>query len=315
MKPALSVVFFTTVSGAGWGMLFWLGVLDAASFLPDGRWFGPVAVGVAMALASAGLLASTRHLGRPERAWRALSQWRSSWLSREGVAALAAYLPAIGFAAAWLQVGPFAPLTRALGLLGAVVGCATVVCTAMIYRCLTPVRQWHNGFVLPTYLLLAAYSGAACLSASAAFWQPGPTRLAASLAAFAGIAGAACKRAYWRFIDRGHAASTIESATGLGTLGAVRMLEAPHTEENYLMREMGFRIARKHAGKLRRVTFLLGFAAPVMLLAIGAALGGIVGQVILPLAALCVLAGLYVERWLFFAQATHTVTLYYGRPD
>jgi hypothetical protein len=45
-------------------------------------------------LVSLGLLSSTFHLGHPERAWRAFSQWRSSWLSREGVAAVATYLPA-----------------------------------------------------------------------------------------------------------------------------------------------------------------------------------------------------------------------------
>ncbi len=315
MKPALSVIFFTTVSGAGYGMVFWLGVLDAAAALPDARWFGAVATGIAMALASAGLLASTAHLGRPERAWRAISQWRSSWLSREGIAALLAYLPAAGFATAWLQAGSFAPLTRALGLLGAVAGCVTVICTALIYRSLQPVRQWHNGFVLPNYLLLAASSGAACLAATVVFWQPGPARIAASLAVLGCIAGGIGKLAYWRFVDRGHQASTIESATGLGWLGPVRMLEAPNTEENYLLREMGFRIARKHAGKLRRVALALGFAVPALLLAIGAALAGTAGRVMLPLAALCMLVGLYVERWLFFAQATHTVTLFYGQPD
>jgi sulfite dehydrogenase (quinone) subunit SoeC len=315
MKPALSVIFFTSVSGAGYGMLFWLGVLDAAAALPEGRWFGPVAIGVALALASAGLLASTWHLGRPERAWRAISQWRSSWFSREGVAALLAYLPAAGFAIAWLCVGPFAPLTRALGLVGAIAGCATVVCTAMIYRCLRPVRQWHNGFVLPNYLLLAAFSGGACLSANAIFWRPGPARLTAALALAGCVAAAVGKLAYWRSIDRGHAASTIESATGLGWLGPVRMLEAPHTEENYLLREMGFRIARKHAGRLRRVALTLGFAVPAVLLTVGGVLAGTTGRVVLPTAALWALVGLYVERWLFFAQATHTVTLYYGRPD
>ncbi len=315
MKPALPVIFFTTVSGAGYGMLFWLGVLDAAAALPDRRWFGPAATIVAMLLASAGLLASTAHLGRPERAWRAISQWRSSWLSREGIAALLAYLPAAGFAIAWLQAGPFMPLTRAFGLIGALAGCAVVVCTAMIYRSLQPVRQWHNGFVLPNYLLLSAASGAACLAAAAVFWEARPARIAAGLAVLGCVAGLLGKHAYWRFIDRAHPASTIESATGLGWLGPVRMLEAPNSEENYLLREMGFRIARKHAGKLRRIAMALGFAAPAVLLAIGAALAGTAAKVMLPLAAWCMLLGLYIERWLFFAQATHTVTLYYGRPD
>ncbi len=315
MKPGLSVIFFTTVSGAGYGMLFWLGILDAFGRMPGARWFGVIGVIVAMALASAGLVASTAHLGRPERAWRAISQWRSSWLSREGIAALVAYAPAVALAVSWAVLGADAPLTWAFGLLAALAAFATVVCTAMIYRSLKPVRQWHNGFVLPNYLLLAAFSGAACLAALAIFWQPGPARLASALAVVAGAAAAAGKLAYWRFIDRTHGTSTIESATGLGWLGPVRMLEAPNSEENYLLREMGFRIGRKHADKLRRVALALGFALPLVLLILGAVLVGIAGRVLLPLSVLSVLLGVYVERWLFFAQATHTVTLFYGRPD
>jgi sulfite dehydrogenase (quinone) subunit SoeC len=315
MKPALSVIFFTTVSGAGYGMLFWLGILDAFGQMPGARWFGPIGVAIAMALASAGLIASTIHLGRPERAWRAISQWRSSWLSREGVAALLTYPPAAGFFAAWAVAGADAPVTRAFGLLSALAAVVTVICTAMIYGSLKPIRQWHNRFVLPNYLLLAAFSGAACLAALAVFWQPGPARVATGLAVVAGAAGVAGKLAYWRFIDAERGGSTIESATGLGWLGKVRMLEAPNSEENYLLREMGFRIGRKHAGKLRRIALVLGFAVPIVLLVIGAIVVGATGRVLLPLAGLCVLLGVYVERWLFFAQATHTVTLYYGRAD
>ena len=315
MKPALSVIFFTTASGAGYGMLFWLGILDAFGLMPRAMWFGPIGIAIAMALASAGLMASTFHLGRPERAWRAISQRRTSWLSREGIVALLAYIPAAGFFAAWLAVGAGAPLTRAFGLLAALAGVATVVCTAMIYGSLKPIRQWHNRFIIPNYLLLGAFSGAACLAALAVFWQPGPARIAAVFAVVAGVAGAAGKLAYWRFIDGTRGVSTVESATGLGGLGPVRMLESPNSEENYLLREMGFRIGRKHAGNLRVIALALGFALPVLLLIVGAALAEGSGLVLLPVAALCALLGLYVERWLFFAQATHTVTLYYGRPD
>ena len=51
-----------------------------------------------------------------------------------------------------------------------------------------------------------------------------------------------------------------ESATGLGGLGEVRLLDTPHTADNYLFTEMGYRIARKHAAKLRRVAIRGGFA-------------------------------------------------------
>src|SRR3546814_1133677 len=93
MHPALSVIFFTTLSGAGYGLLAWLGVSIALLNL---RGQVPSAlVGVQLAalllglvLSTIGLLISLGHLGQPLRAWRAFSQWRTSWLSREGVVSI-----------------------------------------------------------------------------------------------------------------------------------------------------------------------------------------------------------------------------------
>src|SRR5204862_3402126 len=104
MHPAYSVILFTTASGAGYGLLALLGFVGfnhgpASSFI-----FGLVAIVIALGLITIGLLSSTFHLGHPERAWRAFSQWRSSWLSREGVAAVLTYLPAVLFSATWLGI-------------------------------------------------------------------------------------------------------------------------------------------------------------------------------------------------------------------
>lgn len=303
MNPAFSVVFLTTASGAGYGMLVWLGVLNAFGALPQERWFGVVATLLALALAGAGLLASTFHLGHPERAWRAVSQWRSSWLSREGVLALFTNLPALAFAVAWWFHGP----TLVPGLLAALCAVATVVSQAMIYATLKPIRQWYNNRVLPNFLLLSLFSGAVWL----AVLQAG---IAASLIAIVlGIAAAIAKLAYWRFIDGGAAVATMESATGLGFIGKVRTLEAPHTEENYLLREMGYAVARKHSARLRQIALVVGFAVPVVLIIIAVAIGGMTAGALAAVAAICALLGIYLERWLFFAEATHTVTLYYGR--
>ncbi|MBW4091350.1 MAG: dimethyl sulfoxide reductase anchor subunit [Proteobacteria bacterium] len=315
MNPAFSVVFLTTAAGAGYGMLAWLGVLDAVGVLPRSGWFGGSAVATALVLAAAGLLASTLHLGHPERAWRALSQWRTSWLSREGVVSLVTFVPAGGFGLAWALAGGAAPVTVVLGLLAAVCGLATVASQAMIYASLKPIRQWHHQAVLPNFLLLALYSGAICVAALVVWVEPTAERTAGGVALLAGALALAGKLGYWRAIDTAPAAATIESATGLGFLGKVRSLELPHTEENYLLREMGFVIGRRHAHRLRQIAIWLGFAGPMVLLVVGVvadALGG-GGEVLLPLAALGALVGIYLERWLFFAEATHTVTLYYGR--
>lgn len=307
MNPAPSIVFFTTASGAGYGLLFWLGLLRPLGLAPASPTFGAVTLALALGLITAGLLSSTLHLGRPERAWRALSQWRSSWLSREGVAALATYVPAGIFFLALLFGLP--AVAHIAGLLAAAGAVATVWCTGMIYASLRTVRQWHHPLVPWGYMLFAAFSGAALLAAAAAF--AGAATLPAFLAALTGAAALAFKRAYWTSIDapRPATAPSIESATGLGRIGATRPLDPPHTEQNWLLREMGFRLARKHRLKLR-ILVQAGFSAATLLALLALALPA-ASTPLLCLGALAALAGLVIERWLIFAEATHTVTLYY----
>jgi DMSO reductase anchor subunit len=88
-------------------------------------------------------------------------------------------------------------------------------------------------------------------------------------------------------------------------------LDAPHFTENYVLREMGFTIARRHSVKLRRIALGVAFAVPLVLTVLA-------GFAVAPLAATaaavaCTALGLLTERWLFFAEATHVSALYYGR--
>jgi sulfite dehydrogenase (quinone) subunit SoeC len=310
VHPALSIVVFTVSSGVGYGLLAWIGLLAPIGALPLTRQFGTVSLLLALGFITAGLLSSTLHLGHPERAWRAISQWRSSWLSREGMAAIATYVPALTFAALWLFDGT-GKLWSACGVLAAAGSIVTVICTAMIYRSLKPIRQWDNHWVLPSYVVLAAMTGALWLAAVVAaldVLRPAATALSAALL----IAAAAVKLAYWRSIEAGSTASTLASATGLPPGRTIRVLDEPHTEENYLLREMGYRIARRHAAKLRRIAVGGGFLVPLVLLVLAWLLrGGAASAVLALAAAAAATAGVLVERWLFFAEATHTVALYY----
>ena len=312
MHPAPSIIAFTTASGAGYGLLFLLGIAAPAGLIPATRVLGATALGLALGLITLGLMASLLHLGHPERAWRALSQWRSSWLSREGVAALLTYAPALAFAAGWLLIGTTGGWFAVFGLLAAVGAALTVYCTSMIYASLQPVREWRQPLVPPVYLAFALMTGALLLHLLLLLF--GAARgWAAALALLATPLAFVLKGLYWAAIGRAEPGSTPESATGLGWLGQVRMLEPPHTETNYLLREMGFRVARKHAAKLRRCAFLFGGAGAMLLTALALLSGGALATLLALLAALSGIAGVSIERWLFFAEATHTVTLYYGR--
>src|SRR5690349_11711393 len=102
MHPSFSIVFFTTASGAGFGLLFLLGLGVPLGLLPIDPWFGVASLATAFVVAAGGLVSSAFHLGRPERAWRAFSQWRSSWLSREGVLSVVTLITAAVFAVGWI---------------------------------------------------------------------------------------------------------------------------------------------------------------------------------------------------------------------
>jgi sulfite dehydrogenase (quinone) subunit SoeC len=297
----------------GYGLLAWIGVLAPIGVLPLTRQFAALSLSLALAFITGGLLSSTLHLGHPERAWRAVSQWRSSWLSREGLAALATYVPAFPFAALWL-LQDLGRLWAAFGFIAAATSIITVICTAMIYYSLKPIRQWRNRWVVPIYLFLAAMNGALWLVAVLAIVDV----LRPMILVWAGVlvlAAAALKISYWRSIDGGRMGSTLASATGLSH-GRLRPLDPPHTEENYLLKEMGYRVARRHAAKLRRISLAGAFAIPVITLGLASLLGpGIATASIAVIGAVAGTAGILIERWLFFAEATHTVRLYYGLRD
>lgn len=311
MHPAFSVILFTTASGAGYGLIALTGIWFVLGRVPVGPWFGFWSLGFGTALVTIGLLASTFHLGHPERAWRALSQVRSSWLSREGLAAVATYVPLAVFGLGWVFALVAPGVIVIAALLAAILCAITVYCTAMIYRSLKPIHQWCNPHVVPVYLALALMTGAFALDALLQLWGR-PDRLLTAVAALSAVLAVVLKERYWRFIDSTSAASTPGTATGLGALGTVRLLDPPHSGSNYLMREMGFQVARKHAAKLRRIAMALGFALPLALTLLAALLAGPFAIIAAVLAALSAIAGVMVERWLFFAEAKHTVTLYYG---
>jgi sulfite dehydrogenase (quinone) subunit SoeC len=302
MNPAYSVILFTTASGAGYGLLALLGLVAFNHGQASSSAFALTAMFIALALITIGLLSSTLHLGHPERAWRALSQWRSSWLSREGIAAVATYPIALLFGAAWSGVIDLPALVKPLGLLTAVMCAITVYCTAMIYRSLVTIRQWNHKLVVPVYLAFAVATGACLLASIAAFFGLFQF-FQAFLASASLVVVLALKLLYWWMIDRVPRTHTIGEATGLGE--NVRMWELPHTNTNYIQKEMGYVVARKHAEKLRWLVVLWLLAAFIIML--------LSGGFAAPIAALLALGAAVVERWLFFAEAEHAAMLYYGR--
>ena len=311
MHPAYSVIVFTTASGAGYGLLIWLALASLYDMTPIDPFIGFFGFGLALLLITGGLLSSTAHLGRPERAWRAFSQWRTSWLSREGVLAVATYVPAIVMAFGWFFLEDTSGVFAWAAALSIPLALATVYSTGQIYATLPTIRQWNQPLTVPMYMVLSLASGAVLMSLLLALFddeEVGPAALAIVLL----LVAAVMKWLYWRRIDEEPRTHTPESATGLGHIGKVRPQEPPHTQANYVMREMGYRVARKHAEKLRTFVYVLAFGLPALLVLIALDASQGVSIFATALATLSMAAGLVTERWLFFAEAEHVAMLYYG---
>ncbi|MFZ5963181.1 dimethyl sulfoxide reductase anchor subunit family protein [Thalassococcus sp. BH17M4-6] len=288
MHPAPSIIAFTTFSGLGLGLLFWLGIDPT----PPTGWIAFVFFLIGYVMAVGGLMSSALHLGHPERALKAFSQWRTSWLSREACCAVAA-LVVMGIYAAGLVF--FGVTLVPLGWLGALLSLGTVFTTSMIYTQLRTVPRWFTPLT-PALFLALSLAGGALLAG----------RVSIALALL--LAAGAVQVIWWVTGDRRLAASgtDIGTATGLGSRGAVRAFEPPHTGSNYLMREMVFVVGRRHGMKLRIIALILMLVLPVLALLLP------FGHGLAVIAVLCHIAGVLVARWLFFAEAEHVVGLYYG---
>lgn len=308
MHPAFSVIFFTVASGAGFGLFSLLFIADTfklgGGFSQDQLIAGGL---IAMALVVFGLLSSTFHLANPKNAWRAFSRFRTSWLSREGVFAMAfmplalIYLASIMFdAPLWLR--------ETSGFLTAVLAWITVFSTGMIYACLKTIRQWNTPLVPANYLALGYASGSLLLLLGAVVAGLDTTPYIAMSALILSVA-AVLKAIYYFWIRSPGLTPTINTATGL-TRAKVKLLDTGHTHGTFLTQEFGFQIARQQAGLLKIVVFALGFGLPGLMLVWLFNQHG--GQVAAIVAVLAGIAGAAVERWLFFAEARHVVNLYHG---
>ena len=300
MRPAFSLIVFTTLSGLGFGLAAILGL--GLIMAPTPQWW-VIYNGVALALIGAGVLSSTLHLGHPERAWRAMTQWRSSWLSREGVLAALTTIILLGFAAKGYAEGHG---NLKIGIAVALLSLATIWSTAMIYASLKTVARWHHPLT-PFVFVGYAISGGLVLAAALDALANGGISLLAQPALMGLISTAIVTMIWTKQAGAEGSGSTPESATGLGNLGEVRMLMPPHSEENWLQHEMGFVVARKHAAKLRLFSVTLAIILPAVMVYSAAA-----SSAMLVLAAITHVIGVMVSRWLFFAEAKHTVMLYYG---
>ena len=308
MHPAFSVIFFTVISGMGYGTLMLLAVAGVFDGVVS-REVGLYGSALALVLITAGLLSSTLHLANPKNAWRSFSRFKTSWLSREGVLAVVFYLPATLYIAGWWYSSMYYIGWELLSLVVFLMALAVIYCTGMIYACLKTIRQWHTALTPANYILLGVMLGALLLlflqtKIEAQMMTP-YILVAISSVVVAGI----MKLIYYNWVRQVKTGTTINTATGF-TRAAVRLLDVGHTAGTFLTHEFSYQAKQKLLSLLKTLSLLLSFVVPLILLIL--MLRGMASVTMAGSALLSALVGVVVERWLFFAEARHVVNLYHG---
>ena len=315
MHPALSVVLFTTLAGAAQGLVL---ALFAAEWADDRHWLGTAqdagfyaaGAAVAVVLGGAGLLASFFHLGRPERAWRTATMWRTSWLSREVIVLPAFLALALAYALAHAR-GHEAAFV--LGALAALAALALFLCTGMIYACIRFLAEWATPLTPINFALLGCANGFTLAAAIAALASPARVRFFAVGAVAFTLLALLGRAAAWRRNAGLVPKSTLQTAIGI---------KHRHIEQksqgfmggSFNTREFFHGRSADTLRLLRRVCLIGAFALPLALLMVALVAPDAVAPVaLLAAAALLQYVGLLAERWLFFAEANHPQNLYYQR--
>ncbi|MFZ9759586.1 MAG: dimethyl sulfoxide reductase anchor subunit family protein [Burkholderiaceae bacterium] len=312
MRPPWSMVIFTVLAGAGQGLLVmlileqWGSFSNQAPATTSNAFLGPSLL--AFGLLFAGLISAFFHLGRPSRAWRSASQWRTSWLSREiivmpvvlglafvhglqGVLELPAY-----FGPLWAVVAPLALLACL----------AMWICTAMIYGCLKFLQEWATPWTPVAFILFGLTGGALFFGLSRSVLPVEGLVVSKPLIGLLLLVSLTVKALVFKRNAELRPKSTLSSATGIP--GNVRQVTMGIMGGSFNTREFFHGVSHGLMRQLRPTVLMLAFVLPLVML------------FVLPLTAftaaliaLVHLLGMLAERWLFFAQANHPQNLYYQR--
>ena len=309
MNPAFSVIFLTTLIGAGQGLFLAIYGIEIATALnllaientPTLFISGSL---ISLLLTGLGLIASFFHLGHPERAWRAAAMWRTSWLSRE-VIALPMFMAAV-FAYGCAHYAGWGA-TLVLGAVATVLCVALFVCTGMIYACIRFLQEWASPLTLVNYFLLGSASGLTLATALAAFVEPGLIRPLAMLAMVLTAMGFVMRVASLMRNSRLKPKSSLQTAIGIHHPRIVQKSQG-FMGGSYNTREFFHGQTPFFLRSVKWIFLTFAFVVPLLLLSLGLSA---VSAGLFYVAFIVQYAGLIAERWFFFAQANHPQNLYY----
>ena len=289
MHPAPSIILFTVLSGFGFGLISIIGLLQFLSVISMFDLIIYSIIGVIFA--TVGLVSSFFHLANKKNAIKSLSQWQTSWLSREAIASIFCLLIVFGNIIWAVSQNNY---ISEVGVVLSFLSLFTIFTTSMIYAQLKTVPSWNNALT-PAIFVCAALTGGAILLTDYA-----------SLVLL--LVFGTLQISFWYIADRGFQdkETSVGTALGYNKNEEIRPFDVAHTNRNYLLNEMVYKVARKHSVKIRYISFFMAFVFPMSLILI------FPNNFSVSVSAITIhLIGIYFSRWLFFAEAKHSVSFYY----
>ena len=246
---------------------------------------------IGVIFATVGLVSSFFHLANKKNAIKSLSQWQTSWLSREAIASIFCLLVVFGNLIWAVSQNNY---ISEVGVVLFFLSLFTIFTTSMIYAQLKTVPSWNNALT-PAIFVCAALTGGAILLTDYA-----------SLVLL--LVFGTLQISFWYIADRGFQdkETSVGTALGYNKNEEIRPFDVAHTNRNYLLNEMVYKVARKHSVKIRYISFFMAFVFPMSLILI------FPNNFSVSVSAITIhLIGIYFSRWLFFAEAKHSVSFYY----
>ncbi len=323
MHPAFSVIFLTTLIGVGQGLflaLFTSQVYSLGQLLPtqNSQTFYGYGILFTLVFMVLGMFAVLFHLGRPERAWRSMAMWRTSWLSREVI-----LLPIVMTLMALYGLSHYLDLTKPLftisgvlpvdltlliGLVTAILVFLLFAVTGMIYAVIKFIPEWSSPYTLINFSLFGLASGFMAAAAFSAALQHNLTNFFMFWAAlFTVLSLITRSMSLWRNSKVG-IPSTLQTAIGIKHPN-IRQTSQGSMGGSFNTREFNHGKSDSFIRNIRLGFYILVFLIPLALLALSVLSNA---PFLVLLAFVSQYAGLVIERWYFFAEASHPQNLYYS---
>ena len=312
MKPDNTVIYFTVCSGTGYGIIISLIAIFSQNEINIDQNIKLIITTISYFLIISGLLSSILHLSHPKRAWRALSQWKSAWLLKEGVAAIITFAPLTLFFVFWIFTN-YLKITFLLLIISSISCIITTICTAKIYSSIKAIPAWNNPFVPIIYILNSLVLGS-LFTFTLLFYFQIKINILSNMIVSLSITTLFIKLLYWYSIRR-PSNSNISKATGLDIKKKTIIFEGSHTIKKFLSSEMMNEINISKSILLRIAVCIFTYITPsyYILQKPYFVMSDYIISCSLIIISIIALIGMFIERYLFFIESKHTVSLVYGK--